>query len=659
MTEGEGAAPDALAAARNLAGAGKIAEAIDAFSALLQADPRNVSAVLDLGTLLRQQGHARQAVQLYRSFAGQAAAPAELWVNLGNAEASLGEREAAIASYRQALTLKPDLAVAAGYLGRLLLAANRVAEALPFLRQAVNAMPRDAVLLEEFARALRLLERWGDAVMVQKRIAALKPTDPAAEAELARALVSAWQLRAGIAAADRTIARDPNNAVAWLTKAEALSRRGFTGESRRAFNRAAALQPDSTHVAQCRLINLLYDETLSARTRADQHRRMARVWNAMTPSRVSFANGKEPERRLRLGYVTPDLRRHHPVAQFVEGVLENHDPAAMEVFLYSTLTTPDATTERFKSLPVQWRDLSRYDDGQAAAMIAADKIDVLVDLSGHTGGSRMGIFARKCAPVQASYLGYSHSTGLHAMDYIIVDGEVAPPGSEELFSEKLLRLSPSLFCFAAPTDAPPVSLRPANRPIVFCSYNNAAKLSPATISLWTELLRAVPEARLRLKAAIFSDSYEIARFTGLFAGGGIDANRLDFAALSPRHEQMLGEFAMADIALDPVPYNGATTTCLALWMGVPVVSLAGEGYSSRMGASLLKAIGQPDWVAGNAAEYIAIASRLARDRPALQHHRTTLRLQMLTSPLMDGPSFTRRLEALYRQAWRDWCATIG
>lgn len=661
MTEVERAAPDpladeALTAARSLAGTGRTAEAIDAFTTLLQRDQRNLAAVLDLGTLLRQQGHARQAVQLYRSFAAQAAAPAELWVNLGNAEASLGEREAAIVSYRQALSLKPDLAVAARYLGRLLLAANRAAEALPFLQQAANAMPRDAVLLEEFARVLRRLERWGDAVTVQKHIAALKPNDPAAEAELARALVSAWQLRAGIAAADHAISRDPNNAVAWLTRAEALARRGMTAESRAAFNRVAALQPDSAHVAQCRLINLLYDDKLNARTKADEHQRMARVWNSLTPSQVLFANAKQPERRLRLGYVTPDLRRHHPVAQFVDSILKNHDPAAVELFLYSTLTTPDATTQRFKSLPAQWRDLSRSDDVQAASMIAADGIDVLVDLCGHTGGSRMGIFARRPAPVQMSYLGYSHSTGLHAMNYIIVDGEVAPPGSEVLFTEKLLRLSPSLFCFAAPAEAPPVSARPVDKPIVFGSYNNAAKLSPSAIALWIALLRAVPQAKLRLKAAIFSDSYEAARFTNLFASGGIDANRLDFAPLSPRHEQMLAEFALVDIALDPVPYNGATTTCLALWMGVPVVSLAGEGYSTRMGASLLKTIGQPDWVAGSAEEYIAIAQHLARDRGALQHHRATLRQRMQASPLMDGPSFTRKLEALYRQAWRDWCA---
>jgi len=648
-----------LAAARALAAAGKIIEAIAAFHDLLQRYPDELTITLDLGALLRQQGHAREAAMLYRHFANKASqrggsAPAELWVNLGNAEATLGGSGAAISCYRQALAINPGLAVAARYLGRLLLAANRPAEALPYLRQAAAAMPRDSGLLEQLAKALRRLERWGDAVPVLAQIVALKPNDAAAEAELARGLVSGWQLRSGTAMAERAIAHDPNSAIAWLTKAEALSRRGLPADSRMAFDRAAALAPDSTHIAHCRLINLLYDDKMSAAARADEHRRVAALWNRLTPANPSFANSRDAVRRLRVGYVTADLRQHHPVAQFLEAILRNHDPAVTEVFLYSTFTSPDLTTARFQSLPVTWRDLSRSDDVQAAAAIVADNIDLLIDLSGHTGGGRMGIFARRPAPIQATYLGYSHSTGLTAMDYAIVDGEVAPPGDEKLYSERLLRLSPSLFCFSAPADAPPVSARPVDRPIVFASYNNGAKLSPRTLDLWIRLLRALPAAGLRFKAAIFSDQYEIARFTSLFAAGGIDSNRLDFAALSPRPEQMLAEFAQVDIALDPITYNGATTTCLALWMGVPVVSLAGEGYAGRMGASLLKALGQPDWVAASEAEYIAIAQRLSEDRAGLQQIRARLRQQMQASPVMDGVTITRKLEALYRQAWQTW-----
>ena len=658
MTDAESPAAELtaeLAAARALAAAGKIIEAIAAFHDLLQRYPNELPIILDLGALLRHQGHAREAVMLYRHFAAHGQAPAELWVNLGNAEATLGESEAAISCYRRALAIHPDLAVAARYLGRLLLAANRPQEALPYLRQAAASMPRDPGLLEELAKALRRLERWGDAVPVLARIVALKPNDGAAEAELARGLVSGWQLRSGIAMAERAIVHDPASAIAWLTKAEALSRRGFPAESRVAFDRAATLAPDSTHIAHCRLINLLYDDKMGAVARAEEHRRVAMLWNKLTPANPVFANSREAKRRLRIGYVTADLRQHHPVAQFLEAILRNHDPAANEVFLYSTFPSPDQTTARFQSLPVTWRDLSRADDSQAGAAIVDDRIDLLIDLSGHTGGGRMGIFARRPAPVQATYLGYSHSTGLAAMDYTIVDGEVAPPGDEKYFSEKLLRLSPSLFCFSAPADAPPVSARSPDGPVVFASYNNGAKLSPSTLDLWIRLLQALPSARLRFKAAIFSDQYEIARFTGLFAAGGVDSNRLDFAALSPRPEEMLAEFALVDIALDPIPYNGATTTCLALWMGVPVVSLAGEGYAARMGASLLKALGQPDWVAASEEEYIAIAQRLSGDRAGLQRIRAGLRRQMQASPVMDGVTFSRKLESLYRQAWREWC----
>ncbi len=662
MTDNEEGVAAALIHARVLFESDRREEALAAFRTLVQRHPENLSAVLDLGALLRQIGRAREAVDLYLRSCQRSDAPAELWVNLGNAQATLGEREAAIASYRRALSLNPSLGVAARYLGRLLLAAGRAAEALPYLEQAAQASPQDPGPLEQLAKALRRLERWAEAVPVLVRVMALKPGDGTAEAELARGLVSSWRLRSGLALAERAIARDPRSAVAWLTKAEALSRRRFPAESRAAYDHVAALDPGSPHVAQCRLINLLYDDQLTAGDRAREHRRAAALWNALTPTSVAFANAPLPGRRLRLGYVTADLRGYHPVAQFIEPVLAHHDPSAVEVFVYSNLAAPDEATARFRSMAHHWRDIARSDDLQAISAIVADKIDVLVDLSGHTGGGRMGIFARRPAPVQATYLAYSHSTGLSAMDYAIVDGEVAPPGREALFSERLLRLAPSLFCFSPPRDAPPASARATDRPIVFGSCNNSAKLTPATIELWTRLLLDLPLTRLRLKAAIFDDDYEIARFTELFAGRGVDANRLDFAGLSPKPQQMLAEFAHVDIALDPIPYNGATTTCLALWMGVPVVSLAGEGYAGRMGASLLGAIGQPDWVAASAEEYIAIAARLAADRPALQRRRFDLREQMRASPLLNGAAFTRRLEKAYRQAWQEWCfsaATIG
>ncbi len=664
MTANDQGINAALAYARSLAGAGRHEEAIAAFGALLQGHPEAFAAALDLGALLRSLSRAREAVTVYVRSCQRADAPAELWVNLGNAQATLGEREAAIVSYRLALSLNPALAIAARYLGRLLLAANRAGEALPYLQQAASAMPQDPGPREQLAKALRRLGRWAEAIPVLAKVVALKPDDGAAEAELARGLVTGWQLRSGIAMADRAISHEPRSAVAWLTKAEALSRRGLSAESRVAFDRAAALDPKSPHVAQCRLINLLYDDRMSAADRAAQHRRATRLWNTLTPPARFFANAPEPDRRLRLGYVSADLREHHPVAQFIESVLAHHDPVAVEVFVYSALAAPDETTARFQRLVAHWRDISHSDDLQALAAIEADRIDLLVDLSGHTGGGRMGLFARRAAPVQVTYLGYSHSTGLNAMDYAIVDGEVAPAGSEALFSERLLRLSPSLFCFAPPGDAPPPSARAAGRdrtgwPIVFGSYNNAAKLTPSALELWARLLLHLPAARLRFKAAIFADDYEIARFTAFFAGHGIDANRLDFAPLSPKPEQMLAEFAHVDIALDPIPYNGATTTCLALWMGVPVVSLAGDGYASRMGASLLGAIGKRDWVASSGEEYLAIAAALAADRPGLQRWRLALREHMRASPLMDGPGFTRQLEGLYRQAWREWCRGAG
>jgi protein O-GlcNAc transferase len=654
---GDGA--KALAAARALALAGRCDEAVIAFQALIGREAENLAAVLDLGALLRQRGRTPEAIELYLRSSRHCDAPPELWVNLGNAQAVSGDREGAIASYRRALALKPDLAVAARYLGRLLLDANRAAEALPYLRQAAAAMPQDPAVLERLGKALRRLGRWAEAVPVFARLARVKPGNAEAEAELARILVTCWKLRPGIAMAERAIAHDPGSTVAWLTKADALSRRAMHAESAAAFERAATLAPESGEVAQCRLIRLLYDDGLSAQARANEHRSTARLWNRLTPREVAFANPRSTERRLRIGYLSADFRAHHPVAQFALPIFQHHDPAAVEACIYSNAPSGDETTVRFRELAHRFRDISEMDDRQALAAIRADRIDVLIDLSGHTGGSRPSLLARRPAPVQAAYLGYAHSTGLGAMDYAIVDAEVAPSGSEALFTERLLRLAPSLFCFAAPADAPPVSGRPVDGAIVFGSYNNGAKLTPATIALWVQLLLYLPRARLRLKAALFDDDYEIARFTALFAGRGIDANRLDFAPLSPKPEAMMAEFGLIDVALDPVPYNGATTTCLALWMGVPVVSLAGDGYAARMGASLLSAAGHREWVARSPEDYVAIAAGLAGDRQALLDQRLRLRDELEASPLLDGALFTRRLEAIYRQVWADWCRSAG
>lgn len=297
-------------------------------------------------------------------------------------------------------------------------------------------------------------------------------------------------------------------------------------------------------------------------------------------------------------------------------------------------------------------------DQRLAQTITEDRIDILIDLAGHTGG-RMPLFARKPAPVQAAWLGYPASTGLSAMDYRITDGNADPAGYDELNSERLVRLPGSYFCYRPPNESPQPAPPPAleRACITFGSFNNISKLSPSTIRLWSRVLREVPGSRLLLKAEALAEHSARRRILERFGDAGIDAARLDMRSWESNTAGHLAAYAGVDIALDTGPYNGATTTCEALWMGVPVVTLAGDRSESRMGASILSAAGCRDWIADGADEYVAIAGRLAAAPDALHALRAGMRERLRASPLLDGEGFTRGLETAYRRMWQEWCRT--
>jgi predicted O-linked N-acetylglucosamine transferase (SPINDLY family) len=381
----------------------------------------------------------------------------------------------------------------------------------------------------------------------------------------------------------------------------------------------------------------------------------ARHADPLAAAQADFDNAADPERAVRIGYVSADFRRH-AVACFMEPVLRHHRHERFEVYGYSNWAKPDEVTQRLRGLCDHWRDIAGVDDARAAQMVREDRIDILVDLSGHTGGNRLLLFARKPAPIQATYMGYLGGTGMAAMDLRITDAQIDPVGvAEPLYRERLLRLPHGTVCYQPPQDAPQVGALPAleRGRVTFGSFNSFPKLSDAAKRAWARLLARLPGARLRVVGVPAGEACE--RMLKLFESEGVFADRIDVLGRLP-YQAYLEQYLQTDIALDPYPYNGGTTTLESLWMGVPVITRAGRAGFSRCAASHLASVGLDDLVAGTWEEYIDIALRLAGDLPRLAGLRAGMRERMRASPLLDAAAFTRDLEALYRGAWREWCS---
>jgi predicted O-linked N-acetylglucosamine transferase (SPINDLY family) len=351
---------------------------------------------------------------------------------------------------------------------------------------------------------------------------------------------------------------------------------------------------------------------------------------------------------MKIGYVSGDFRRHS-VANFLLPVFRNHDRSAFEIYCYSNNPRNDDVTERLTAVADHWRRITGLDDDAAAKMIAEDKIDILVDLSGHTDGNRLSLFTRRPAPTQVTWLGYPGSTGVEAIGFRLVDEVSDPAGdSDRHYCERLIRLDHGFLCYAPIDGATALVARaPGNGRIRFGSFNNPAKLSPATLDVWGKLLDTVDGAELVLKGRPFADPDVRRLLLRRFEDRGIAEQRVVLLDHIPSPAAHMAAYGEIDIGLDPFPYNGTTTTCEALWMGVPVITLLGDRHSGRVGASLLSQVGLEDLIASNEENYVRLAAELAADAPRRADLRATLRDRMAASPLCDEPGFTRRLEAAY------------
>lgn len=487
-------------------------------------------------------------------------------------------------------------------------------------------------------------------------ILAVHPNDPEHLVYASEVNRRAGHFTRALELTERALALRPQDRRAWQVRGNALEELDRLGEAADCLRRQLALKPDDAGGHSSLLFLLSRADLLSPQQVAAEFRRWGELYaDPLTAAAAPHANSPEPDRLLRIGYVSADFRRH-AMAYFVEPFLAHHDRRRVRVYGYSNCARPDEVTQHLRGFAQEWRDIAALTDDEAARLIRNDGIDILVDLSGHTGGNRLLLFARRPAPVQMTWLGYWGGTGMGAMDYRITDAFADPQGEADgHYREKLLRLPHSKWCYLPPAAMPACNALPAQSRgyVTFGSCCSFPRISNETMRAWAQLLRRLPGARLRMIGAPGDESLD--RMLEIFDAAGVYADRLDLVGRLP-FDDYLKQYLQIDIALDPFPFNGGTTTCESLWMGVPVVSRSGRCGVSRSSTSLLANAGLTQLVAASAEGYVDIALRLAADLPALADLRATLRERLRASPLLDARGFTRGLETAYRDAWRSWCS---
>lgn len=612
-----------------------------------------------LGVAFSAQRNFDQAIAQYRQALSLKPNFPEAHNNLGNALSAQRRLDQAIIHYEQALSLQPDFAEAHNNLGNALMALRELDRAVVHYKRALSVKPDFAEAHNSLGNALMAQRQLDQAVIHFERALSLKPEHVEAQNNLGVVRMAQVQIDQAVIHFERALSLRPHYVEAHMNLGNALSAQGQPQQAVIHYERALSLQPNyaPVHSNLLQALNYLSGQDPTAIYAA--HRDFAqRHETAFSTQIATYANDRAPERRLRIGYVSSDFKQHS-VGYFIEPVLAHHDRNDFEIFCYSNLIQEDKVTARLKSHVDHWRCIFGLSDAQAAEQIRTDRVDILIDLNGHTGYNRLLIFARRPAPIQIAWLGYPNTTGLSAMDYRFSDNFADPIGmTEHLHSEKLVRLPECFSCYQPPPESPEVSNLPAleNQYVTFGSFNNLAKMNLEVLTVWAGILQAIPGSRLMLKNPGLGGVTVQQRIRETFVKLGVASEQLELLGRDSSEIIHLGRYRNIDIGLDPFPYNGATTTCEALWMGVPVITMAGKTHAGRVGVSQLSNLGLTELIGHTAQEYIAIAVRLAGDLGRLNQLRATLRARMVASPLTDAQRFTKNLEQAYKMMWRNWCA---
>jgi protein O-GlcNAc transferase len=637
-------------------------ESIAAYRAALAIRPNDPEPLLNLGNALLDAKRADEAIEVYRSAIAVKPDLAEAHYGMANAFRLTGDLDQAVAAFNESIRHRPDFIDAYNNLGVTLQEKGELEQGIAVLTRASALAPRYVEARNNVGIIYHEAGRLAEAIEAYQGALTIKPDYPEAMANLALVLEEMGRTEEALEWYRKSLSLRPDQGITRNNYANVVRETGRLDEALAEYRRAAEAMTEPW--AGSNVLFLLHTlPQIGPRELLEEHLKWARRYaEPLRPAAPTYQNDRSPERRIRIGFVSPDFNEH-PVGRFLLPFMGYRNRETLEVYCYSNVRRPDDITEQFKRLSDVWRKVNGLSDERLAAMIRQDRIDILVDLTMHTKDNRLLVFARKPAPVQATYLAYPGTTGLSTIDYRLTDSYLDPPSTgsgegvgadDSVYTEKSLRLQ-TYWCYVAPRQAPAPMPLPALKAghVTFGCLNNFSKFSATAVGAWCELLKRTPASRLLLHSR---EGAHREQMRAQFQAGGVDPRRIDFVPRLPGPEYFQ-QYHRIDIALDPFPYPGGTTSCDALWMGVPVASLAGKTAVSRGGSSILSNVGLPQLVAHTVEQYVHIAAELASDLETLAKLRAGLREQMQASPLMDAPRFARDVEAVFRQMWRNWCAT--
>ncbi len=612
---------------------------------------------LDVATALFTAGRTEEALAHCKQHLSRNPDDSAAWDLLGAMLHNMGQYRPAIEALRRSLQLKADEPHVLGHLAAALKGAGDLPAAEAAAQKALRLRPDNEEVLNSYGNLLNDMHRSFEAEEVFRKAIAANPAKGTPYGNLAYTMFLLGRNSEGEVYARRGLQVEPDSAMLQNSLGSAVMGQDRLVEAAAYFRRAVELDPGFT-VAHS---NLLFCRNYDPEASAEDIFADYRGWDELhglplVPASPTFENDRDPDRRIRLGLVSPDFRRH-AANYFLEPLLEAHDRQEVELFLYGMVPSPDKYTERYQALAAGWRNVIGLGDEEMAARIREDRIDILVDFAGHTARNRLKVFARRPAPVMVAYLvGLGYTTGMSVFDGFFADDAMAPPDAAHLFSEPVLRLSRFAMTYRPPEDMPAIGPLPAASAghVTFGSFSRTVRINARVVRAWARILKAVPDARLMLNTKAFAEEETRQTYRDMFAREGVDPGRLQLVFTQPQTVTW-ATYNKIDIALDPFPHNAGTTTFEALWMGVPVISRMDRPSVGRFGASILHALGHPEWLAADDEEYVRCAVALAADIDGLAKLRSGMREAMRRSPLMDARGLAREMEGHYRRLWRGWC----
>ena len=630
--------------------------AVEAYRHALELNPSYADAHLNIGAVLLERNEYEEAKGYFEQALEFDPRNAEAFNNLGVSWKRDGYPEHALSCFARASEIKPGFADAHNNIGAALYAFGDNEEAEAEVRKGIELSPDSPAAYCILGKILRAKRKHKESVDALNTAIKLAPKLPEAYREMGLTLSDINENESAMRAYRMAIKCDPNDSVAYNNLGMSHVLIGELDKAVDCFESSIKAMPAFSLAHSNKLFSLNYVPDLPHERLVEEHLEYGRMWD-QEYDKNGFANQPDPDRKLKIGYVSPDFR-DHVVITFIEEMLKNHDRDKFELYAYAEVFNPDAVTERIKGYMDHWRYTIERNSLDVAQQIRNDGIDVLVDLAGHTGNNRLPVFGLKPAPVQVTWIGYPNTTGMKNIDYIMMTSHFLPQGGEADFTEEVYKLPRVPITYKIKTERPDIGPSPykENGYVTFGCFNNAIKTGDAARAAWAEILRCVPDSRLLLKAHAFRNEETVTASKAAFEALGIDPDRITCEGPS-KHSVYLTRYRAIDLALDPFPYNGGTTSLDTLFVGVPMLSLEGGTWVSRIGSGLLRIVGEESLIGKSVEDYVEKAVDLAKNPDKLAALRETLHERFIASGITDHAAQTRDVENAYRDMWRRWCAT--